>query len=153
TAFMRYLSGEHEMFIKTHHPNAYKALAEGADITGGFIVPVDFFAGIVTKMPTVSPIRNRARHFVTASDTFVVPQLQYTSNPADDTASSLYGSPIRMQWTNEIPASLTTVDATDPVFGQTNASVHPAFSSITCSTDLVEDAPALASSLQQWFAE
>lgn len=114
-------------------PNDRKALAEGVDTAGGFLVPEDFQTRLIQKIATMAAIRNLASVVSTSRDVVSFPRINYT---ADDK----YTSGVRFTWTGEAPASATVHRVTDPVFGRINIPVHTAMASLPVYRDLIEDA-------------
>lgn len=111
---------------------AIRTLQEGADASGGFLVPEDFMAKIVAKEPTPTRVYGRVTHLTTSRDALVMPKLNYS---ADD----LYTSGMRVSWTGEVPASSTAMRVTDPVWGQARIPVYTAMMSIPITNDMIED--------------
>jgi HK97 family phage major capsid protein len=111
---------------------ALRTLQEGADASGGFLVPEDFMAKIIAKEPTPTRVYGRVTHLTTSRDALVMPKLNYS---ADD----LYTSGMRVTWTGEVPASSTAMRVTDPVWGQARIPVYTAMMSIPVTNDMIED--------------
>jgi len=113
-------------------PNDRKALSEGTDSAGGFLVPEDYQAELIKKIATMAVMRSICRVMNTGRDIVKIPRIKYTT---DD----LYTSGVRLTWTGEIPASATTHRVTDPVFGMLSIPVHTAMASLPVYNDLLED--------------
>jgi HK97 family phage major capsid protein len=126
---------------------AIRTLQEGADTSGGFLVPEDFMAKIIAKEPTPTRVYGRVTHLTTSRDALVIPRLNYS---ADD----LYTSGMRVSWTGEVPASATTARVTDPVWGQSRIPVYTAMMSIPLTNDMIEDSAfPLVSYISDKFSE
>jgi HK97 family phage major capsid protein len=124
-----------------------KALQEGIDSDGGFLVPEDMLSRILIKEPTPTRVAARVSSLNTSRDAITVPKINYST---DD----LYTTGMRVTWTGEIPASSTTHRATDPVFGQLRIPVYTAMISLPITRDLVEDAAVdLVGLLSSKFSE
>lgn len=111
---------------------AMRTLSEGADASGGFLVPEDFMAKIIAKEPTPTRVYGRVTHLTTSRDALVIPKLNYT---ADD----LYTSGMRVTWTGEVPSSSSVMRVTDPVWGQARIPIYTAMMSIPLTNDMIED--------------
>ena len=124
-----------------------KALQEGIDTEGGFLVPQDVLNRVVAKEPTPTRVAGKVTQLQTSRDTLTIPRINYAT---DD----LYTSGIRVTWTGEIPASSTTMRVTDPVFGQSKIPVYTAMLSIPMTNDMVEDTDfPVVSYISDKFAE
>lgn len=111
---------------------ARKALQEGADASGGFLVPEEMQQLLVQKDPTPTRISANVRHFTTGRDHLTFPTNVWGT---DD----IYTSPIRMVKTGEIPAAASTAQQTDPTFGQTRVQVYTYMVNGQITRDLIED--------------
>lgn len=109
-----------------------KALQEGVDSAGGYLVPEDMQMQIIKKVATMVVFRQFARVVQTSRDSVKWPKIQYTT---DDN----YTSGVRLTWTGEVPASSTVHAATDPVFGEINIPVNTAMASLAVYNDMLED--------------
>jgi HK97 family phage major capsid protein len=113
-------------------PSDRKTLSEGVDTAGGFLVPEDYQARIIKRLPTFATIRPNAMVIQTSRDVVTIPRVNYSS---DDK----YTSGIRITWTGEQPASATTHRVTDQVYGVEKIPVHTGMASQPISNDLIED--------------
>lgn len=118
---------------------AVKVLQEGADVSGGYLVPEDIIARLIAKEPTPTNVNGRVTRLTTSRDRIVIPKVNYAS-AIDDASGNLYPTPMRMNWTGEIPASSTTHRVTQPVFGQAAVPIYTAMLSLPLTNDMVEDA-------------
>lgn len=124
-------------------PEAMRALQEGVDAEGGFLVPEDFLAKIISREPTPTRVQARVTQLSTSRDALTIPKVIYT---ADD----LYTTGIRVTWTNEtVSAGSSSIRVTDPVFGQERIPVFTAMMSLAVSNDMIEDS---AFALVDWVA-
>jgi HK97 family phage major capsid protein len=112
---------------------AFRTLQEASDTSGGYLVPEDVLARVISREPTPTRVAGRVTQLSTGRDVMTIPQMRYST---DD----LYTSGIRATWTGEIPASATTAQVTDPVFGNTRINVYTAMLSIPMTNDMIEDA-------------
>lgn len=117
-----------------------KVLQEGGDTSGGFLIPEDFRAELIMKLPTYTAIRPRATVLETARDIVRIPKVNYTS-ASDDSSGILFDSPVRLTWVgSDVPSSSSATDVTDPVFGQLAIPVNTAMAGIRITMDQLEDA-------------
>lgn len=114
-------------------PSDRKALSEGTDTSGGFLVPEDYQTELIKKIATNAMIRSLARVVQTGRDMAGWPRINYST---DDK----YTSGVRLTWTGESPASATAHRVTEPVFGKINIPVHTAMASMPLTNDFLEDA-------------
>lgn len=128
-AFEGYLrKGSYEM-----GPQDRKALSEGVDSAGGYLVPEDWQASVIKKLATIATVRMFARVISTSRDLVKWPRKKYTTD-------NKYTSGVRLTWTGETPSSATVHRVTDQVYGQFLIPVHTAMASQLISRDLIEDA-------------
>jgi HK97 family phage major capsid protein len=120
-------------------PADRKTLTEGADGSGGFLVPPDFHADVIKKQMTYAQVRALATVVQTSRDVVQWPRVNYTSNPTDDPSSNRFTSGIRLTWTGETPASSTASRVTEPVFGLYNIPVNVALATMPLANSLLED--------------
>ena len=111
---------------------AIRTLSEGADPSGGFLVPLDILNKVIVKEPTPTRVAGRVTQLTTSRDRLAIPKVNYA---ADDN----YTTGMRVTWTGEVPASSTAMRVTDPVFGQTTVPIYTAMMSIPVTRDLIED--------------
>lgn len=110
-----------------------KALNEGSDSAGGFLVPEDLQAGIVAKLPGLTSLYRLVRRVPTGRDTLVFNKRTYTTN-------NTYTAGARITWTGEIPASATAARVTSNVYTQVRVPVYTGMASELVYRDLLEDA-------------
>jgi HK97 family phage major capsid protein len=117
----------------------YKALQEGIDDSGGYWVPPDWTNRLVDRTPTPTSVNPLVTTWTTTSNRKVFPKNNYTGASADDANANLYTTGVRLTYPGEIPASSTTVDATDPTPGQLEINVNTAMMSLSATLDQFED--------------
>lgn len=110
-----------------------KALSEGVDNAGGYLVPEEWQSSVIKKVMTMATVRLYARVISTSRDIVKWPRVKYTTN-------NEYTSGVRMTWTGETPSSSTAHRVTDQVFGELSIPVHTAMASQLISADLLADA-------------
>lgn len=120
-----------------------KALEEGVDSSGGFLVPVDMLARLIERKPTPTRVAGRVTTVPTSRDRVQIPKVAYSD-------SDNYSTGMRVSWTGEKPASATTHRVTEPDFGLVGIPVHTAMMSLPLTLDLVEDAMF---PIQQWASD
>lgn len=113
-------------------PNDRRALSEGVDSAGGFVVPADYQMEILKKEATMATIYPNSRVVPTSRDIVEWPAIDYDT---DDK----YTSAIRLTWTGDTPSSATVHRVTDQVFGMRTISVKTAMASQLVSNNLIED--------------
>ena len=105
-------------------------MVEGVDTLGGFVVPEDFRAQLVQRLPGMTVVRSRAMVLTTSSSSISI--------PTATGGTSRYTSAVRVTWSAEIP---TAGDATtNATFGQLNIPVHTVMADTQLSLNLLEDA-------------
>ncbi len=109
-----------------------KVLQEGLDPSGGYTVPEDILNRIIVKEPAPTRVAGRLTTFNTSRDSVVIPRVVYAT---DD----IYTTGMRVTWTGEVPASATTHQVTDPVYGLTRIPIYTAMMSAPLTRDLAED--------------
>ncbi|MHB8637807.1 MAG: phage major capsid protein [Fimbriimonadaceae bacterium] len=124
-----------------------KALQEGADASGGFLVPEDFVQRLLQRAPTPTRVQDRVMRMTTGRDAVVLPKVNYTT---DD----LYTTGIRATFSGEVPITASSIRVTEPAFGQARIPIYTAMLSMPLTNNMVEDA---SFPLQTWcedkFAE
>lgn len=110
-----------------------KALSEGSDTAGGFLVPPDAQAEMLARVAQMSVMRQRARVQPTSSDILRWPAINANSN---SNVSSVYSSGFVGGWVGETPA----FSDTDPAFGTFNIPVKKLRVATKLSNDLIADA-------------
>lgn len=121
----------------------YKTLQEGLDTEGGYLLPEDFLAQLISKKPTPTRVADYCTQMSTSVDRKVIPKVIWT---ADD----IYTTGIRVAWVGENPGSATAARATDPVFGVVSIPVYTAMVSIPITKDMLEDS---AVDIQQYLID
>jgi HK97 family phage major capsid protein len=111
--------------------NQQKALAEGVDSQGGYLVPPDMQAEILVRTAQVSVMRRLARTINTSRDHVIFPRVN-----AHGTSGSIYSSGFVGGWAGETPA----FSETDPVFSQFEISIKKLRVATKLSNDLIGDA-------------
>lgn len=128
SAFKSYLrSGSHGL-----KADALKVLQEGADTSGGYLVPPDILNRLIAKEPAPQTVQSRVTRLTTSRDQLQIPKVRYTTD-------NQYTSGMRVTWTGEVPASATDHRVTDPVFGQAVIPIYTAMMSLPLTNDMVED--------------
>lgn len=107
-----------------------KALSEGTDSAGGFLVPEQFAAGIEVYTLDESIVRPLARKIPMATDVLNYPLVKSTSNE-----SSVHGGVIAY-WTEEAGTKTTS----QPTFGQVKLIAKKLTGFTYASDELLEDA-------------
>ncbi len=120
-----------------------KALQEGADSAGGFLVPEDFIQRLIQREPTPTRVQDRVTRLTTGRDAMVLPRVNYT---ADD----LYTTGIRAAFTGEVPITSAASRVTEPTFGQSRIPIYTAMLSMPLTNNMVEDADF---PIQSWCEE
>jgi len=124
-----------------------KALNEGTDSAGGFLVPEDLQAGIIAKLPGLTALWRLVQKVPTSRDTVTFKKRQYTTN-------NTYTAAARLTWTGEIPASATAARITSNVYQDVRVPVYTGMSTEIVYRDLLEDnAYNVEGDLTRVFAE
>jgi HK97 family phage major capsid protein len=119
-------------------PSEQKALSEGQDDAGGYLVPPDVQAELLARLPQTSVMRRYARIQNTSRDTLRYPRVAPAAATAGGLASggaSIFSSGFVGTWVGETPA----FSDTDPGFGQFDISVKKARVATKLSNDFVAD--------------
>lgn len=127
----------------------FKILQEGADVSGGFLVPEDILARIIQKQPTPTRLNGMVTQLNTSRDALTLPKVNYPS-AGDDSSGILFTTGIRATWTGEVPASATTARVTDPTFASVRVPIYTAMMSMPITNDMIEDSMF---PLAQWAAD
>lgn len=134
-----------DLAVRWHNPTAgysmlaasdKKALAEGLDTGGGYLVPADFGSPMLRRMTATAVVRSRARVIPTGRDTLVLPEF--------GSSSSTYNSGFTGTWEGE--SALFTEN--DPAIGQFQAPVRKLRAGVKLSKDLYDDAGGVS-----WLTE
>jgi HK97 family phage major capsid protein len=115
-----------------------KALSEGLDASGGFLVPPDLQAEVLARTAQMSVMRRLARVQTTSRDVLVWPTVQAAAATAGGLASgggSIFSSGFVGGWVGETPTSTDT----DPAFGQFQIPIRKLRVSTRLSNDFVAD--------------
>lgn len=110
-----------------------KALSEGSDTAGGFLVPPDAMAEMLARTAARSVIRGRARVQPTSSDILKWPAIAPNAVAAN---SSIFSSGFIGGWVGETPA----FSETDPSFQTFNIPIKKLRVATKLSNDFVQDA-------------
>lgn len=107
-----------------------KALSEGSDTAGGFLVPPDAQSEMLARVAQMAVFRRRARVQATSSDI-----LKWPAVAPHSTSGSIYSSGFVGGWVGETPA----FSETDPAFQTFNIPVKKLRIATKLSNDLVQD--------------
>lgn len=110
-----------------------KALSEGVDSAGGYLVPPDVLARVITRVPGLAVVEERATVINTSRDRVQIPRVAAASSDA-----TMYGSAVSFTMVGETPAAGT--GNTEPVFERPEANVYKAKLETTVGNDLIADA-------------
>lgn len=108
-----------------------KALSEGTDTAGGFLVPPDVQAEILVRLPQSSVMSRLGRSVTTSRDKLVWPRVQ-----AKTTDGSIYSSGFVGGWVGETPA----FSDTDASFGTFEIGIKKARVATKLGNDFLADA-------------
>jgi len=109
-----------------------KVVNEMIDTEGGFFVPPQIVDQVIQRKVAPSRLANLVTNFQAASNQLKYPTIRYTT---DD----LYASGMRPTLTGEQPASATTANVTEPVFGETVINIHTYMATLPVSNDFLDD--------------
>jgi len=113
-----------------------KALSEGSDSAGGYLVPEDFRAEVIQRLPELSELYPHVRKLPTGRDSVKFPKLD---------------TDVQMSWDE---GESTAFDESTPSFDQISFSIHRCNAMTKTSRELLGDAAFdLAEYLQQLFSE
>ena len=125
------------------------SLAEGAGFTGGYTVPVQFYADLLRLMAEKSFIRDRCTVLPMQSRTLMVPALKQSSTVFTRGQSQFFGG-IVMSWTPEA----VVLNESDPVFREIELVARDLTFVTVASNQLLQDnAVALDTLLTTLFQE
>lgn len=121
-------------------PEEQKALSEGTDEGGGFLVPPDIQAEILVRLPKKSVMRNHATVRNTSRDEIKFPAIAPNPNNPNNTIpdGSIYTSGFVGGWAGETPA----FSDTDPGIQQFPIRVKKIRVATKLSNDLIADSVA-----------
>jgi HK97 family phage major capsid protein len=97
--------------------NEVRSLSEGTDSEGGFLVPAEFMAKMVERLPATTALQSKVTQLQTSSDKLIMPKNSYSS-------SNLYTTGVRVNWVDEKTGPAAEEDATD--FGNITIPIHTA---------------------------
>jgi len=113
-----------------------KALSEGTDSAGGYLVPDDFRSEVVQRLPELSELYPHVQKLPTGRDAVKFPRLD---------------TDVQMSWDE---GEGTAFDESDPAFGQLSFTIHRCNAMTKTSRELLGDSVLdLAAYLEQLFAE
>lgn len=121
-AFNRYLRANRDSEVGAKawdvlHGAASKALSEGTDSAGGFLVPPQMLAQLIRRRPGTAILAGRSTTVNASSDLVMVPRVA-----AATTDASMYSSAVAVTDVGETPTAGTGL--TDPVFEQVSLAMH-----------------------------
>ncbi len=119
-------------------PTVLKALEEGQDSAGGYLVPADMAGQIAARKPHPTQILGAVSRITTSRDKVQLPKFKYSG---DD----IYSNGIRLAWTGETGDS--SEDTSLENWGLTTIEVHTGSFELHMSRDLVDDA---AFDIESW---
>lgn len=126
--------------------SARKALSEGVDGDGGFLVPADILTLLISREPTPTRVNSMVTSLNTGRDRLIMPKVVW--EPGDST-KNLYTTGMRFTWTGEIPTSNTQARMTPPAFGTVEIPILTAMGSLLITNNLIDDA---IFNLNSWIA-
>ena len=121
------------MAFSTLDAGEQKALSEGTDSAGGFLVPPDIQAEILVRTAQTSIMQRLVRSVTTSRDRLTFPRV----NP-HASSGSIYSSGFVGSMVGETPAFTDT----DPAFGTFEVSIKKARAATKVSNDFLTDAAA-----------
>jgi HK97 family phage major capsid protein/HK97 family phage prohead protease len=110
--------------------DAVRALSEGTDSEGGFLVPAEFMAKMVEREAASTALQSMVTNLSTGSDKLVMPKNAYSS-------STLYTTGVRVNWVDEKTGPGSEEDATD--FGNVTIPIHTAMMYHDVTNNMIED--------------
>lgn len=122
--------GEFSMAMQKLSPSEQKALSEGTDTAGGFLVPPDVQAELLMRTAQQAVMRRLARVQTTNRDLLRWPMMK-----ANATNGSIYSSGFVGTWSTETPA----FSDTDPAFQMFDISIKKIRVATKVSNDLIAD--------------
>lgn len=112
-------------------PSEQKALSEGSDTAGGFLVPPDVQAEVLSRTAQMSVFRQRASVRTTSRD-----KMEFPAVAPHATSGSIYSSGFVGTWVGETPAFTET----DPAFQKFEINIRKIRVATKLSNDFVADA-------------
>jgi HK97 family phage major capsid protein len=145
TAYAKHLAytarfGDPSMAFNQLTMSEQKALSEGSDPAGGFLVPPDVQAEVLARVAQMSVIRSKARIVTTNRD-----KVRFPAVAPNSTSGSIYSSGFVGGWVGETPA----FSDTDPSFQLFDIDVKKVRVATKLSNDFVSDA---AINVLAWLA-
>jgi HK97 family phage major capsid protein len=128
-AFMTYLRAGS---IHKVGPTDYKAILEGEDAQGGFLVPEQVQTELLQKRQGLTPIMSKVTRYTTGRDSLSIPRNNYVTD-------NFFTSPVRLQQTGEVPTTATYAKSNDPTFGLMRIEVFTNIGYLNVSRDMIED--------------
>lgn len=125
------MTGEHSMAMGKLTGAEQKALSEGSDTGGGFLVPPDVQAEMLVRVAQMAIVRKYAKVQTTSRDV-----LRWPAVAPNTTSGSIYSSGFVGGWAGETPAFTDT----DPGFQNFDIAVKKLRVATKLSNDLVADA-------------
>lgn len=110
--------------------DAVRALSEGSDSEGGFLVPGEFLAKMVEREAAATQVQGQVTTLTTGSDKLTMPKNAYS-------ASNLYTTGVRVQWVDEKTGPTSEANATD--FGNITIPIHTAMMYHDVTKNMIED--------------
>lgn len=111
-------------------PEMKSTMVESIGNLGGYVVPGDFSANVIQRLPGMTVVRGNADTLQTSRDMITL--------PVDKGGNDQYTSNIRETWVSETPAS--SASETNLLFSMKDIPIHTAMGSVPISKNLVEDA-------------
>jgi HK97 family phage major capsid protein len=119
-------------------------MVEAADSLGGYTVPVDFQARVVSRLMGLTQVRQRADVGQTSRD-----RVEF---PVATGGTSQYANAVRVTWVNETPTAGTA--ATNLTYGMEAIPIHTVMAETFLSRNTVEDSAVnLEADLTKAFSE
>lgn len=106
-------------------------MIEASDTLGGYLVPEDFRAEIIERLPGLTVVRPLANVISTSRDR--------VSLPKATGGTSRYTGAVRVTWVDESPSG-ASASATNAAWGQVAIPVHTVMANTPLSRNLIEDA-------------
>lgn len=110
-----------------------KALSEGTDSAGGFLVPVQMVADLIRRRPGMAVLAGRATNITASSDRVWAPRVGAASSD-----TTMYSSAVSVTDVGEVPAAAAA--DTNPAFEQVAITMHALKAETRLSRFLVADA-------------
>ncbi|MDD3983852.1 MAG: phage major capsid protein [Candidatus Paceibacterota bacterium] len=105
-------------------------MVEASDTLGGYVVPIDFQARVIERLPGLTQIRPRATKEQTSRDVF--------ERPVSTGGGSQYPNNVTITWVDETPTAGTA--ATNLTYGMESIPIHTAMAETFLSRNMLEDA-------------